>query len=242
LRTFLDLGFNEDETGNQVFEGMHPHIGSVCTLNIAVLIRWLEPISTGEWRDLAFFARPVHKAGEEYLTGLARALEELNSPVELRSNSKHRLAWLDVEFSQEDLAHEWPHAGCEVEGDAVKQEANTGLSADLGGWSSQAGLFGKTQSSSVGPGTALMVSKPGFGIDGERSDLLQRTGLGDRKAAIFRTRHEGPRARGAGRNDAWALEETGPALRSEEIIEKLAGIRRPKTTAADLPISGSQLF
>ena len=29
LRTFLDLGFNEDETGQQVFEGMHPHIGSV---------------------------------------------------------------------------------------------------------------------------------------------------------------------------------------------------------------------
>jgi hypothetical protein len=92
-----------------------------------------EPISTGEWRDLAFFARPVHKAGEEYLIGFARALEELNSPVELRSNSRHRLAWPDVEFSQEDLAHQWPHAGCEVERDAVKQEANTGLSADLGG-------------------------------------------------------------------------------------------------------------
>jgi hypothetical protein len=40
---------------------------------------------------------------------------------------------LDIEFSQEDLAREWPHPGCEVERDAVKQEANTGLSADLGG-------------------------------------------------------------------------------------------------------------
>jgi hypothetical protein len=29
LRTFLELGFNEDENGRQVFEGMHPHIGSV---------------------------------------------------------------------------------------------------------------------------------------------------------------------------------------------------------------------
>jgi hypothetical protein len=29
LRTFLELGFNEDESGRQVFEGMHPHIGSV---------------------------------------------------------------------------------------------------------------------------------------------------------------------------------------------------------------------
>ncbi len=29
LRTYLELGFNEDESGNQVFEGMQPHIGSV---------------------------------------------------------------------------------------------------------------------------------------------------------------------------------------------------------------------
>ena len=29
LRTYLQLGFNEDENGNQVFEGMQPHIGSV---------------------------------------------------------------------------------------------------------------------------------------------------------------------------------------------------------------------
>jgi Alpha/beta hydrolase domain len=29
LRTFLELGFNEDESGQKVFEGMHPHIGSV---------------------------------------------------------------------------------------------------------------------------------------------------------------------------------------------------------------------
>jgi Alpha/beta hydrolase domain len=29
LRTYLELGFNEDESGKQVFEGMQPHIGSV---------------------------------------------------------------------------------------------------------------------------------------------------------------------------------------------------------------------
>jgi len=29
LRTYLELGFNEDESGQQVFEGMQPHIGSV---------------------------------------------------------------------------------------------------------------------------------------------------------------------------------------------------------------------
>lgn len=93
----------------------------------------LEEISPGEWRDLAFFVRPVHKVGEEYLMGFARALDELNSPVELRSKSKHRLAWVDVEFCQEDVAREWPHTQREVERDAVKQDANTGLSADLGG-------------------------------------------------------------------------------------------------------------
>jgi hypothetical protein len=26
---YLELGFNEDESGRQVFEGMHPHTGSV---------------------------------------------------------------------------------------------------------------------------------------------------------------------------------------------------------------------
>jgi len=29
LRSYLDLGFNEDESGKQVFEGMQPHIGSL---------------------------------------------------------------------------------------------------------------------------------------------------------------------------------------------------------------------
>jgi hypothetical protein len=29
LRTYLELGFNEGEDGQQVFDGMHPHIGSV---------------------------------------------------------------------------------------------------------------------------------------------------------------------------------------------------------------------
>ncbi len=29
LRTYLQLGFNQDENGNQVFQGMQPHIGSV---------------------------------------------------------------------------------------------------------------------------------------------------------------------------------------------------------------------
>lgn len=100
----------------------------------------LEQISTGEWRDLAFFARPVPKAGEAYLIGFAGALEELSSPIELRSNSKHRLAWVDVEFSQGDLMRERPDAEGEVEWDAVKQEADTGLSANLEGGAARPGL------------------------------------------------------------------------------------------------------
>ena len=55
-----------------------------------------EPIRAGEWRDLTFFARPIHQPGEEYLKGFERALNQSNVPVELRSKSKYRLAWIDV--------------------------------------------------------------------------------------------------------------------------------------------------
>jgi hypothetical protein len=58
----------------------------------------LEEIPQAEWRDLVFFGRPVFKAGEEYLMAFARAFDDLASPLELRSKSKYRLAWLDVEI------------------------------------------------------------------------------------------------------------------------------------------------
>ena len=51
-----------------------------------------DEISAGEWRELAFFARPILEVGEQYQLTLARAFDQLGSPVELRSTSKHRLA------------------------------------------------------------------------------------------------------------------------------------------------------
>jgi hypothetical protein len=92
-----------------------------------------EPISAYEWHDLAFFARPTHEAGEDYLTGFTRALNRLDSPVELRSKSKHRLAWIDVEFARDDAMREWAHAASAVEQDAVKPEPLPGLSGRIAG-------------------------------------------------------------------------------------------------------------
>jgi hypothetical protein len=70
---------------------------------------WFDQISLGEWKDLTFFARPTLIAGEPYHLGLARALDRLDSPVELRSRSKYRLAWSDVEFRRNDVIAEWAH-------------------------------------------------------------------------------------------------------------------------------------
>ena len=41
---------------------------------------------------------------------LGQALAQLVSPVELRSISKHRLAWRDVEFWRADVIREWSQA------------------------------------------------------------------------------------------------------------------------------------
>jgi hypothetical protein len=68
---------------------------------------WFDQISPGEWKDLAFFARPTLVAGEPYQVGLARALGRLDSPVELCSRSKYRLAWSYVEFCRDDVVREW---------------------------------------------------------------------------------------------------------------------------------------
>ena len=70
---------------------------------------WFDEISADEWRDLAFFARPTLVVGEQYHLAFERAFDELDSPVELRSISKHRLAWRDVEFWRDDVIRELPH-------------------------------------------------------------------------------------------------------------------------------------
>jgi hypothetical protein len=43
----------------------------------------------------------------QYAVALEQALAQLVSPVELRSLSKHRLAWSDVEFWRADVIREW---------------------------------------------------------------------------------------------------------------------------------------
>jgi hypothetical protein len=69
-----------------------------------------EAISTYEWKDLTFFARPTSEMDKQYEAALGQALAQLVSPVELRSISKHRLAWRDVEFWRTDVIREWPQA------------------------------------------------------------------------------------------------------------------------------------
>lgn len=82
----------------------------------------LDEISADEWKDLAFFARPTLKAGEQYRCALARAFDELGSPVELRSISKHRLAWKDVEFRRDDVIRKWAHPSDADEPSAAERE------------------------------------------------------------------------------------------------------------------------
>jgi integrase len=69
-----------------------------------------DAISAAEWKDLTFFARPTPRMNEVYHVALTLALNQLASPVELRSVSKRRLAWKDVEFWGDDVIGEWPQA------------------------------------------------------------------------------------------------------------------------------------
>ena len=66
-----------------------------------------EAIRADEWKDLTFFARRTSEMDRQYAVALKQALAQLVSPVELRSLSKHRLAWRDVEFWRADVIREW---------------------------------------------------------------------------------------------------------------------------------------
>jgi hypothetical protein len=66
-----------------------------------------EAISADEWKDLTFFARRTPEMDRQYAVALEQALTQLVSPVELRSLSKYRLAWSDVEFWRADVIREW---------------------------------------------------------------------------------------------------------------------------------------
>jgi hypothetical protein len=69
-----------------------------------------DAIPAYEWKDLTFFARPTPEMDRQYEVALEQALAQLVSPVELRSLSKHRLAWRDVEFWRADVIREWSQA------------------------------------------------------------------------------------------------------------------------------------
>jgi hypothetical protein len=66
-----------------------------------------EAISADAWTDLTFFARRTPGMDRQYAVALEQALAQLVSPVELRSLSKYRLAWSDVEFWRADVIREW---------------------------------------------------------------------------------------------------------------------------------------
>ena len=69
-----------------------------------------DAISAAEWEDLTFFARLPPGMSEPYHVALTLALDQLASPVELRSEKRSRLAWKDVEFWRDDVIGEWPQA------------------------------------------------------------------------------------------------------------------------------------
>ncbi len=108
---------------------------------------WFDEIAADKWKDLVFFARPTLGVGEQYHIALERAFDELDSPVELRSTSKHRLAWRDVEFWRDDVIGEWAHPGDAVEQSAAEREpplvtgvrvvASPTSDRDLRGWYAQ---------------------------------------------------------------------------------------------------------
>lgn len=81
-----------------------------------------DAISAAEWKDLTFFARPTPRMSEPYHVALTLALDELASPVELRSDKKARLAWKDVEFRRDDVIREWSLAGDTAEPNERERE------------------------------------------------------------------------------------------------------------------------
>ena len=88
-----------------------------------------DEISATEWKDLTFFVRATHSTNEPYHVALVSALDRLTSPVELRSVSKCRLAWKDVEFWRDDVIEVWP----EVSDAAEPNEAKCEPRADAAG-------------------------------------------------------------------------------------------------------------
>lgn len=92
-----------------------------------------EAVRAGEWNDLTFFARPIHEPGQDWMTGFERAFNRSDEPVELRSKSKYRLAWTDIEFLGEEVVREWPHGECGAVHEPGNQEAPYSPSNEIAG-------------------------------------------------------------------------------------------------------------
>jgi hypothetical protein len=92
-----------------------------------------DAISDAEWKDLAFFARPPPGMSEPYHVALTLALDQLASPVELRSVSKRRLAWKDVEFWPDDVIRGWPRASDAAEPNEAERELRSDAAGEATG-------------------------------------------------------------------------------------------------------------
>jgi hypothetical protein len=126
-----------------------------------------DAISAAEWKDLTFFARLPPGMGEPYHVALTLALDQLASPVELRSVSKRRLAWKDVEFWRDDVIGEWPQAS-DV---ATKNEAEYQPRSNAAGDATDARLVLRSSTKGSAP---LSVQDLRQWYDGRIAQLKQR--------------------------------------------------------------------
>ena len=92
-----------------------------------------DAISAAQWKDLTFFAWPPFGMSEPYHVALTLALDQLASPVELRSLSKSRLAWTDVEFRRADVIREWSHAGDAADPNEAEREPRSDVAGEATG-------------------------------------------------------------------------------------------------------------
>jgi hypothetical protein len=195
-----------------------------------------EPIRLGEWRDLAFFARPIRQPGEDYLTGFQRAFNQSDGPVELRSKSKYRLAWMDVEFLREDVMREWANVELGAEPDPTHQKA-PGLPFDgIAGGAVEAGL----SAGRMAPVSdrdlrtwyqqrVRALTTRGETSSGEQDYVAAKQEFGER---VTRARLRAVRKEVA--PVQWR--QQGRPLSSERRLRNRPEFGRQKTTAADLPI------
>jgi hypothetical protein len=147
---------------------------------------WSDEISADEWKDLAFFARPTLAVGEQYQLALTRAFDQLDSPVELRSKSKHRLAWRDVEFRRDDVMRAFPYPSDAPEYASPEPEPTvvTGVRVK----------YGIAVPLPISDRDLRRWYERGVELGASGQDFVRRRGLGGGEEAISGSRHKGPGA------------------------------------------------